>query len=46
MSVAYLLDWDVQSGQLRWHVIYGGSESLGKLAVLVDASTGTFLRKE
>ena len=46
ISVAYLLDWDVQSGQLRWHVIYGGNESLGKLAVLVDASTGTFLRKE
>jgi hypothetical protein len=46
VSVSYLLDWDVQSGQLRWHVIYGGNESLGKLAVLVDASTGLFLRKE
>jgi len=45
VSVAYLLDWDVQSGQLRWHVIYGG-ESIGKLTVLVDASTGLFLRKE
>ncbi len=44
--VSYLLDWDVQSGQLRWHVIYGGSESSGKLSVLVDASTGSFLRKE
>jgi hypothetical protein len=46
VSVGYLLDWDVQSGQLRWHVIYGGSESTGKLAVLVDASSGEFLRKE
>ncbi len=46
VSVGYLLDWDVQSNQLRWHVIYGGSESTGKLTVLVDASSGTFLRKE
>jgi hypothetical protein len=46
VQVTYLLDWDVQAGQLRWHVVYGGSESTGKLAVLVDASSGTFLRKE
>jgi hypothetical protein len=41
-----MLDWDVQANQLRWHVIYGGSESTGKLTVLVDASSGEFLRKE
>lgn len=46
VSVGYLLDWDVQTNQLRWHVIYGGSESTGRLTVLVDASSGTFLRKE
>jgi len=46
VNVGYLLDWDVQSNQLRWHVIYGGSESTGKLTVLVDASSGEFLRKE
>ena len=46
VSVGYLLDFDVQSSQLRWHVIYGGSESTGKLTVLVDASSGTFLRKQ
>ncbi len=46
VSVGYLLDFDVQSSQLRWHVIYGGSESTGKLTVLVDASSGAFLRKE
>jgi hypothetical protein len=46
VAVSYLLDWDVQSGQLRWHVFYGGSESTGKLSVLVDASSGEFLRKE
>ena len=45
-NVGYLLDWDVQANQLRWHVIYGGNESTGKLTVLVDASSGEFLRKE
>jgi hypothetical protein len=46
VSVTYKLDWDVQSGQLRWHVVYGGSDAIGKLTVLVDASSGEFLRKE
>lgn len=46
VTVGYLLDWDAQSNQLRWHVIYGGSESSGKLTVLVDATSGEFLRKE
>lgn len=45
-TITYLLDWDAQSNQLRWHVIYGGSESTGKLTVLVDASSGNFIRKE
>lgn len=45
-GVTYLLDWDVQSSELRWHVIYGGSESTGKLTVLVNASSGAFLRKQ
>ena len=45
VQVGYLLDWDAQSNQLRWHVIYG-SQSIGKLTVLVDASSGEFLRKE
>jgi hypothetical protein len=46
VTVGYVLDWDAQSDVLRWHVIYGGSESTGKLAVLVDASSGSFIRKE
>ncbi|HZU29645.1 MAG TPA: hypothetical protein VFB79_00930 [Candidatus Angelobacter sp.] len=46
VSVTYLLDWDIGSNQLRWHVMYGGNESMGKLTVLVDASSGKFLRKE
>lgn len=45
VNVGYLLDFDVQSNQLRWHVIYG-SDSIGKLTVLVDASSGMYLRKE
>jgi hypothetical protein len=45
VNVGYLLDFDAQSNQLRWHVIYG-SDSIGKLTVLVDASSGSFLRKE
>jgi len=44
-TVTYLLDFDALSNQLRWHVIYS-AESAGKLTVLVDASTGQFVRKE
>jgi hypothetical protein len=44
--VRYLLDFDAMAGQLRWHVIYGGSESTSQLTVLVDASSGVFIRKE
>jgi len=42
--VLYLLDWNAQSGQLVWHVMYG--ESPARLTVLVDATTGVYLRKE
>ena len=44
--ILYLLDFDSGAGQLRWHVIYGDTESSAKLTILVDASTGLFLRKE
>lgn len=44
--VMYLLDWDPQSNQLRWHVIYGATTSSAKLTVLVNASSGVYLRKE
>jgi hypothetical protein len=46
LGVSYLLDFDPSSNQLRWHVMYGGSGSSGRLTVLVDASSGKFLRKE
>ena len=45
-SVGYLLDFDAQANQLRWHVIYGGNDVNSKLTVLVDASNGEFLRKQ
>jgi hypothetical protein len=45
-TVRYLLDFDAMTGQLRWHVIYGSSESISQLTVLVDASSGVFIRKE
>jgi len=44
--VMYILDFDSQANQLRWHVIYGASTSSAKLTVLVDASSGAYLRKE
>jgi len=46
LQVLYQLDWDGHANQLRWHVIYGGSDSSSKLTVLVDASSGMFIRKE
>ncbi|HMF90728.1 MAG TPA: hypothetical protein VKL40_08805 [Candidatus Angelobacter sp.] len=46
LGISYLLDFDPASNQLRWHVIYGGSGSSGRLTVMVDASSGEFLRKE
>ena len=45
-QISYLLEWNAQSNQLVWHVIYGGSESNSRLTVLVDATTGAYLRKE
>lgn len=46
MPVMYFLGWNAQSSQLAWFVIYGGSTSNAKLTILVDASTGRYLRKE
>ena len=46
LQVLYVLDFDAHANELRWHVIYGGSDSNSKLTVLVDASSGAFIRKE
>ncbi|HJY87878.1 MAG TPA: hypothetical protein VKE24_13670, partial [Candidatus Acidoferrales bacterium] len=46
LGVNYLLDYSALTNQLRWHVTYGGNPSMGRLTVLVDASTGEFIHKE
>jgi len=44
--VTYVCDWNRNSNQLIWHVIYGSSRENAKLTVSVDASTGEFIRVE
>jgi hypothetical protein len=44
--VIYVCDWNRNTNQLIWHVIYGVSRETAKLTVAVDASTGEFLRVE
>jgi hypothetical protein len=44
--IFYSLDFDGRQNQLIWHVIYGSSQYDAKLNVLVDASSGQFLRAE
>jgi hypothetical protein len=44
--VVYVCDWNHNTNQLVWHVIYGGSRDAAKLTVAVNASTGEFIRLE
>jgi hypothetical protein len=44
--VLYICDWNHNTNQLVWHVIYGTSRETAKLSVAVDGSTGTFIRVE
>lgn len=44
--VLYICDWNRATNQLVWHVIYGTSRDNAKLTVVVDASTGNFIRVE
>ena len=44
--VIYVCDWNHNTNQLVWHVIYGSSREGAKLTVSVDASTGEFIRVE
>lgn len=46
LPIMYFLGWNAQSNELAWFVIYGGSTSNAKLTVLVDASSGRYVRKE
>jgi hypothetical protein len=44
--IIYALDWNRQTNELVWHVIYGTDRDSAKLRVAVNASTGDFLRVE
>ena len=44
--IAYVCDWNHNTNELVWHVIYGGSRENSKLAISVNASTGEFIRVE
>lgn len=44
--VTYICDWNHNTNELIWHVIYGASRDSAKLTVSVNASTGMFIRVE
>jgi hypothetical protein len=44
--VIYVCDWNHNTNELVWHVIYGSSRDNAKLTVAVNASTGEFIRVE
>ena len=44
--VTYICDWNHNTNELIWHVIYGASREGAKLTVAVNASTGEFIRVE
>lgn len=44
--VNYVCDWNRNSNELIWHVIYGAARDSAKLTVSVNASTGEFIRVE
>jgi hypothetical protein len=44
--VTYVCDWNHNTNELIWHVIYGASRDNAKLTVSVNASTGEFIRME
>ena len=44
--VLYVCDWNHNTNELTWHVIYGASRDTAKLTVAVNASTGEFIRVE
>lgn len=44
--VTYVCDWNRNSNELVWHVIYGTGRDSSRLTVAVNASTGEFIRVE
>jgi hypothetical protein len=45
-NVFYVLDWNHQTNELTWHVIFGENRDAPKLRVAVNGSTGEFLGVE
>jgi hypothetical protein len=46
IPVTYVCDWNHNTNELIWHVIYGTSRDDAKLTVAVNASSGEFVRVE
>jgi hypothetical protein len=44
--VTYVLDWNHNTNELVWHVVYGTSRDAAKLTISLNASTGEFIRVE
>jgi hypothetical protein len=44
--VIFICDWNHNTNQLVWHVIYGAQREGAKLTVAVNAATGEFIRVE
>jgi hypothetical protein len=44
--VIFVCDWNHNTNELTWHVIYGATRDSAKLTVAVNASTGEFIRVE
>jgi hypothetical protein len=44
--VFYVCDWNHNTNELVWHVIYGANRDSAKLTIAVNASTGDFIRLE
>lgn len=44
--VTFICDWNHNTNELVWHVIYGTNRDDAKLKVAVNASTGEFIRVE
>jgi hypothetical protein len=44
--ISYICDWNHNTNELIWHVIYGASRDEAKLRVAVNASSGDFIRVE
>ena len=44
--LSYICDWNHNTNQLIWHVVYGASRDTAKLTVMVNATSGEFIRVE